>query len=403
MSRNWFSIIGLYLVGVLAAAQLAKFSALAPLLRQSYGLSLAEVALLISLLEVGGAIFGFVAGLGVAQVGARRFLLSGLAILAATGAVEGLTSDAVPLFLARAVEGIGYVLVVIAAPTLIIAIADERQRGTALAIWSTFVPVGIAIGSALTGVLVESVGASGTILVWGGFAGVALILFARQQPGGARNQKAAVRMPLAGAWIATLAFGFYTMFVCALMMLLPTFLVEQTGASLADAAFVAGIVSLAALPATLIALVIMRRGVLEGKALIFVLASCLIATAALSPWIFVVHQGGGAGVIAQGLVAFLAVTLSGVSSPLVFARLPVLAGAENSADPRIAVATGLLTQFGAGGALIGPPLGGLIVSHWGWTALGSAIGILALMMLVSLLLAEWANARPARAREESFQ
>lgn len=403
MSRNWFSIIGLYLVGVLAAAQLAKFSALAPLLRQAYGLSLAEVALLISLLEVGGAIFGFVAGLGVAQVGARRFLLSGLAILAATGAVEGLTSNAVPLFLARAVEGIGYVLVVIAAPTLIIAIADERQRGTALAIWSTFVPVGIAIGSALTGVLVESVGASGTILVWGGFAGVALILFVRQRPGGVRNQKAAVRMPLAGAWIATLAFGFYTMFVCALMMLLPTFLVEQTGASLADAALVAGIVSLAALPATLIALVIMRRGVLEGKALIFVLTSCLIATAALSPWIFVVHQGGGAGVIAQGLVAFLAVTLSGVSSPLVFARLPVLAGAENSADPRIAVATGLLTQFGAGGALIGPPLGGLIVSHWGWTALGSAIGILALMMLVSLLLAEWANARPARARQESFQ
>ncbi|WP_336962908.1 CynX/NimT family MFS transporter [Sphingobium aquiterrae] len=396
MSRNWFSIIGLYLIGVLAAAQLAKFSALAPILRQSYGLTLAQVALLISLLEVGGALFGFVSGLGVARIGARRFLLTGLVILAATSAVEGLAAHALPLFLARAAEGIGYVLVVIAAPTLIIAIAHERQRAAALAVWSTFVPVGIALGSALTGLLVGGVGASGTILLWGGVACAAL-LFAWQLPIGGGGQRAAIRMPLAGAWLATLAFGFYTMFVCALMMLLPSFLVEKTGASVADAGVIAGLVSLAALPATTIAILAMRRGTLEGRALYAVLIACLVVTAALSPLVFARGSVPGAGATVPGLLAFLTVTLSGISSPLVFARLPILAGAASPDDPRIAVATGLLTQFGAGGALIGPPLGGLVVSCWGWTALGGVIALLALLMLATLMLAEWANARSARA------
>lgn len=396
MSRNWFSIIGLYLIGVLAAAQLAKFSALAPILRQTYELTLAEVALLISLLEVGGAVFGFVSGLGVARIGARRFLLTGLVILAATSAVEGFAAHAGPLFLARAVEGIGYVLVVIAAPTLIIAIAHERQRGAALAVWSTFVPVGIALGSALTGLLVESVGASGTILLWGGVA-CAAMLFAWQMPISASGRRAAIRMPLVGAWLATLAFGFYTMFVCALMMLLPTFLVEKTGAGVADAGMVAGLVSLAALPATAIAILAMRRGTLEGRALYAVLISCLLVTAMLSPLVFASGSVPGAGATMPGLLAFLTVTLSGISSPLVFARLPALAGASSADDPRIAVATGLLTQFGAGGALIGPPLGGLVVSHWGWTALGGAIALLALLMLATLVLAEWTSARSTEA------
>lgn len=384
MLRNWPSIIGLYLVGVLAAAQLAKLSALAPLLRQSYGLSLAEVAFLISLLEVGGALFGFIAGLAVSRVGARRFLLTGLATLAVTSVVEGFAPGVGVLFAARAIEGIGYVLVVVAAPTLIISIADERQRGPALAIWSTFVPVGIALGSAVTGSLVSSLGAGGTILAWGLLAGVGLA-FAGRLPISARGRRAELAFPHLGAWLATLGFGFYTIFVCALMMLLPSFLVEQTGASLAQAGVVSGVVSLAALPASVVAILAMRRRTLTGKTQIAVLTVCLVATAALASFIF--RPTGGA-LVASSLLAFLVVTLSGVASPLVFARLPALAGATHSDDPRIAAATGLLTQFGAGGALIGPPLGGLIVSHWGWTALGPAIGALAIAMLAALVLAE---------------
>jgi MFS family permease len=92
--------------------------------------------------------------------------------------------------------------------------------------------------------------------------------------------------------------------------------------------------------------------------------------------------------VAVTLVAGLALLLSGIASPLVFARLPGLAGATAPDDPRIAAANGLLTQFGAGGALIGPPLGGLVVGRWGWQGLGVCVAVLALAMLAAILTAE---------------
>ncbi|WP_343529017.1 hypothetical protein [Sphingomonas sp.] len=76
-----------------------------------------------------------------------------------------------------------------------------------------------------------------------------------------------------------------------------------------------------------------------------------------------------------------------------FARLPILAAAESPHDPRIASANGLLTQFGASGALIGPPLGGLIADEWGWTALGIVIAGLVIFMLAGVALSEWIAAQ----------
>jgi MFS family permease len=73
-----------------------------------------------------------------------------------------------------------------------------------------------------------------------------------------------------------------------------------------------------------------------------------------------------------------------------------MAGAETADSPRIATVNGLLTQFGAGGALIGPPLGGLVVTRWGWPALGEAMTLLAFGMLVTGVLAELLGQRTRR-------
>ncbi|WP_438521823.1 hypothetical protein, partial [Enterobacter hormaechei] len=60
----------------------------------------------------------------------------------------------------------GYLLMVIVAPTAIAAIATDRSRGRALALWSTFVPVGLALGSAVTASLVVPAGPRGVMLLW---------------------------------------------------------------------------------------------------------------------------------------------------------------------------------------------------------------------------------------------
>ena len=77
MVRRWFPILALWLIGVLAAAQLAKIASIAPLLRERFELSLPQTGWLISLLEVGGGLFGFVAGTAwaIVVILAHRLLL----------------------------------------------------------------------------------------------------------------------------------------------------------------------------------------------------------------------------------------------------------------------------------------------------------------------------------------
>ncbi|USQ97603.1 MFS transporter [Caulobacter sp. RL271] len=384
MIRTWLNIVALWLIGVLAAAQLPKIAVLAPALRETFHLSLAQVGLLVSLLEIGGAVFGMVGGLALGRFGGRRFLLAGLSVLLACSVVEALAPNVALLFAARAVEGLGYVLVVIAAPTMIVAIAPERIRGAALALWSTFVPVGVALGSGVTGVAVALTSPKTALLLWAGLCALGLVAAARQGAG----VRGAARMvlPRPAAVVVTFGFGLYTVFVCALTMLLPSFLIERVGASLSGASLATGLVSLTALPASAIAVRILHGAPSAPRRVVLTVVPALLATAVIAPLIF--HPSVAGDAVAVTLVAGLALLLSGIASPLVFARLPGLAGATAPDDPRIAAANGLLTQFGAGGALIGPPLGGLVVGRWGWQGLGVCVAVLALAMLAAILTAE---------------
>ena len=58
--------------------------------------------------------------------------------------------DAATLLAARALAGIGYLLVVVAGPSLMAAIAEPRHQAVTLSLWGTFVPVGIALAGLAT-------------------------------------------------------------------------------------------------------------------------------------------------------------------------------------------------------------------------------------------------------------
>lgn len=396
MQNAWSRIVGLWLVGVLAAAQLAKMSSLAPILRESYGLTLPQTGLLISLLEVGGGLFGFVAGLALGRVGTRRFLLAGLGLLAASGILEGIAVNAPLLFSARAIEGIGYLLVVTAAPTMIAAIASDAQRGTALALWSSFVPVGVAFGSAVTGLALELTSPRIIMLGWALVpAGIVIALLSRRvERTGARPR---LELPALSGWVSTLSFGFYTTYICAFSMLLPTFLIERTGVPVSIAAAITGAASLSALAGSAYAARRLHRGLEDMRTVLLLIAASLIASCLLALIVFAppLARLPGAAIL-SGAAAMACMVASGIAPPLIFARLPRMAGAETADSPRIATVNGLLTQFGAGGALIGPPLGGLVVTRWGWLALGEAMTLLAFGMLVTGVLAELLGQRPRR-------
>lgn len=381
----------LWLVGVLAAAQLAKIAVLAPSLRQEFDLTLAQAGLLISLLEVGGAVFGFAAGMLIGRVGARRLLFIGLVVLMFAGGVQALAVTSAVLFTARAVEGMGYALVVVAAPTMIAAIANERQRGPALALWGTFVPLGVAIGSISTGVLAVAVGSTGVLLFWTAAFGLALTL-ATRLPSPRHGTVRGIRMPHGPAWLVTASFGLYTTLVCALTALLPLYLVERQGISLAEASGWAGSVSATALPGCLLIMLLMHRGRMRETSVIVIAAGPLLASAVPALAIFGSDAGGSGASKTIGLAA-MTVLLGGLTPPFILARLPRHSGARSGDDPKLAVAQGLLTQFGAGGALLGPPLAGIVVGYRGWAAFGAMLAGLTLATLLVMIAAEWLSAR----------
>ena len=392
MHRSWFPILTLWLLGILAAAQFAKMSVIAPILRTGFGLSLPQLGWLISLMEVGGAVFGLVSGLALARFGMRSFLLSGLLILSASSLMQAFAATPFLLFLARAVEGIGYVLVVIAAPTAIAATADNTLRPRALALWSTFVPVGIAVGGAITGLAAGILGMSGVMLLWAAMIAAAVPVALRLPLAGI--PPARIRFPAAAAWISTFGFGLYTVFISAVTMLLPSFLIERCGATMGQAAVVAGIASLAVLPGAAAAMWLMREGDLGMRRTLFFSTVALFPTV---PLVLLLYGDANADLLRIGSISVLAVAVSGLVPPLVFARLPLLAGALSADDPRIATANGLVTQFGAGGALIGPPIGGAIVSIWGWEGLGVAASVLVVAILVAVVASEFTGRRSQHA------
>lgn len=388
MHRSWFPILTLWLLGILAAAQFAKMSVIAPILRTGFGLSLPQLGWLISLMEVGGAVFGLVSGLALARFGMRSFLLSGLMILSAASLMQAFASTTFLLFLARAIEGIGYVLVVIAAPTAIAATADNTLRPRALALWSTFVPVGIAVGGAITGLAAGMLGMSGVMLFWAAMIAAALPVAMRLPL--ADIPPTQILFPAAAAWISTFGFGLYTVFISAVTMLLPSFLIERCGATMGEAAIVAGVASLAVLPGAAAAMWLMRKGDLGMRRTLFFSTLVLFPTV---PLVLLLYGDANADLLQIGTISVLAVAVSGLVPPLVFARLPLLAGAASSEDPRIAMANGLVTQFGAGGALVGPPIGGAIVSIRGWEGLGVAASVLVVAILVAVVASEFTGQR----------
>lgn len=379
MQRNWGKIAWLYALGVLAAAQLGKMSALVPLITIELAMGLTLAGVLISLLEVGGATLGFAAGLFVDRIGVRRVLLSGIGFFALAGLGESLAPSVAALVGMRVLEGAAYLCVVVAAPLLIFRTAPTGKQGVALALWSSFVPVGFAIGATSSGWIADVATWRAATLAWAVVAVLMLLVSSRMafapfvNGASTRRQLSIPRWPI---WALTLAFGCYASFAVGLIALLPTFLVEQAGATPRVAGLVSGLAAFISVLGVMIAAWLRHRGRHFG---VWIVVAIVVPAALL----FAVFADG-AGVWRVALLMLVLNTVSGIYSGLAFALLPALARSDNE----MAVANGLTLQFGATGSLLGPPIFAACVERWGWSAAAVAG---ALASSACLVLMQWAR------------
>ena len=147
---SWPRLLLVYGIGVLAAGQLGIVPPLVPALQAELGLSLATAGAIISLITLVGGLLGLPAGAFAERTGHGRAFCLGLLVMAVSGGLCAMAEDAALLLAARALAGIGYLLVVVAGPSLLAALAEPRHQPVVLSLWGTFVPVGIALAGVAT-------------------------------------------------------------------------------------------------------------------------------------------------------------------------------------------------------------------------------------------------------------
>lgn len=347
--------------GVVAAAFVGKLPGALPTLSDQFGLSLVAAGWVVSMfnaLAVTTAVFfGFLAD----RAGALRICLAGLAALVLGGAAGAVAATTEMLVTSRFVEGAGFIAVAVSAPALIASAAVGRHRGLALGIWSAYMPFGFTVALLATPFMLAATGWRG--LWWAGVAAAAATLAAlwrvRAQfplpPPRAERTLASIAQALRqpGPWWCALAMCFYTFQWTAVMVWLPTFLVQEHQLTMLAASALAALVVGINVPGNLLGTWLLQRNVPRGRlisAAALMMGSCAII-------LFATDLSDGARYAAcLGLSFFGGMTPPAVlTSSQHYARTP----------GQIASLQGLIIQLSNFGQFIGPPAFAMVVSATG--------------------------------------
>ncbi|WP_336026246.1 MFS transporter [Geodermatophilus sp. FMUSA9-8] len=379
---SWAAVAALLGAGVVAAAQIGGAAAALPVLTDSFGLGPGTAAWYLSTVSALGAAGGALLGWLGQGLGFGRQVRLGLAAIVAADLGGALADSLAGLMVARVGEGLGLVLVILAAPPLLAEVSAPGQRRLVAGTWGAYMPVGSGLAALLVPVAIGLVGWRGASVADGCVAAVALAVVARWVPSvGERRRPSsagllgALRSPT--VVLIAAVFALYAAQYLAVVGLFPAALVADAGFSVADAGWVGALVFLVNAPANVLGAYLLHRGV----PLRWVVAGGC-AGMALAVW-GVLDPGLPVGVRIAAAVAFSGV--SGVVPAALFAGLAAVSGGTRSAGAAI----GLVTQGSAVGQLLGPPL---VVAVG--AGLGSGAPQAAVLVGVSGLVATGASLLP---------
>lgn len=379
---NWLAVAMVVAAGIIAALQVGKAIVSVPLLRADLGLSLSAAGWVISIFSVLGVLGGIPTGAAVSRFGDRRIMLLGLLAIVIGSLAGGFASTYSALLVTRVIEGLGFLLIIIAAPDLLRRIVAPHDQDRAFAIWSCFMPAGMALALLVGPVLV---GWRGLWFANAILAAIIIIAVMRYVSQGVIMQDKWSWSGLASDTMQTLkadgplllatTFGLYTLLFFALFSFLPVLLEERMGVSTA----LASVLTAAAIGANIIgnlaAGVLRERGVAQWK--IIAVASTVMGIMGLGIFLPVLPNLAvfSACVIFSGF--------GGLIPAIIMGGIPTLTPRAQLAP----VSFGLVMQGNNLGQLIGPVAVGGVVGAMGWNAVAVFIaggGIVIVLLAVAL-------------------
>nr|CAD6436494.1 MFS transporter [Rhizobium sp. Q54] len=382
---GWPTVLVIAGAGAIAALQVGKAPIALGLVQSDLEVDLVVTSWVISAFSIVGAIFGAPIGLAVDRLGAKQMVLGGLLIQALGSGLGATAGGAGDLILWRVLEGLGFVSVVVAAPTLVFAIPSPRLRERAIAIWATVMPVGMALAMLCAPLLSyfdwrEFWMLNAALLLSYGLlslASIPAITVGRQDQPVKEQLTQVAGAP--GPWVLAALFAAFSTAFFAIFGFLPTLLQEQVGLS----RNLAGIVTAISIAA----------GGIGNLVSGFLLARWRRPTLVLMAG-FVAMMGFGYGILAAGMgwqfvVSFsiLFSFMAGLVPVVLMTCLPMLAP-----RPDLVGATlGLAMQGNNLGMLAGPAVAGALAPSLGWGSV--ALSVAAVLAAATALGWAWLPAR----------
>ncbi|QIE56316.1 MFS transporter [Pikeienuella piscinae] len=239
-AARWRILAVLFTVRTAMAFQFQTIGALSPLFAESYGVSLAEIGLLVGLYLSPGIALALPGGLLGARFGDKRMVLVGLLLMVFGGVLSIVGGSFQTESAARLIAGTGGVILNVLMTKMVADWFAGREIGTAMGIFVNSWPVGIALALIILPLVAGAGGLLGALAVVTltaifGFGLFAALYRAPPSAAGGRGAAALPRgAPLAAVFIAGSIWGLYNGAFSMIFSFGPALLTER-GLTLAEA------------------------------------------------------------------------------------------------------------------------------------------------------------------------
>jgi len=397
------------LAGVSAALHVGKLSPALPVLREALGVTLLQAGFLLSLVQFAGMALGLAVGLTADGLGLKRSMVAGLLVLFVASCLGGLAQDANTLLVLRAVEGFGFLLVSMPAPSLIRHLVQPHRMSAMLGLWGAYMPLGTAL-ALLCGPLV--IASASWQVWWWGLAGLTLLMAvwlwqvvppdaARTSGHGSAMPGMGIRSPVGndswtqrlrqtitsrGPWLVALSFAVYSGQWLAVIGFLPT-IYTQAGLDGSITAVMTALVAGVNIIGNIASGRLLARGIAPQQ-----LLYTGFAVMGVGGVIAFASLGQSEGLILWPTLRFVAILLFSMVGGVIPGTLYSLAVRLAPSERTVSTTVGWMQQWAATGQFAGPPAVAWVAGaagNWQWTWLvtgGCALTGVALTVRIQRLL-----------------
>jgi predicted MFS family arabinose efflux permease len=383
LSTGWGSVLLILLAGVIAAMQIGKVAPALPALRSDLALGMVTGGWVGSIFTGVAAVLSLAAGIAADRIGHRAMMLSGLGVIAIGSLLGALAPDEVSLLVTRLIEGVGFVLIIVSAPALIARSVHGPDQHFAFGLWSSYMPIGVTLMLLLSPSVLAIGGWRGLWMANAAFAALFTVVLGLRIAGDAGTGPSRARpwneIPQVvsrwGPWLLGGCFAVYTIQWSAVIVWLPTFLIETQAMAASLAAVLSAVAAFANAPGNVAGGFLLRAGVPRWLVV-------LGASATMGALGFGIYAGSVSDLVRYAMVLAFSF-FSGMIPAAALAGVPLHAPAA----ALVASTAGLVIQIANLGNLLGPPgLAAIVSVAGGWQGAG---WLLLAVSLLGIAVALW--------------